>query len=152
MYMLLPCQNMITEWMLGVFLTLWYAVSLVFKRGRIYRKEVNINPRRSASSPSSLEGAKKNRKRRFGEAWILAAEIVVGLQCWGGASEQSGSPEAEGITRITVAESLPSSPLRLPHVHGRLLSAEWKKNQSIKNAWDGHAFRKILKTAFISIE
>lgn len=150
--LLLPCQNMITEWMLGVFLTLWYAVSLVFKRGRIYRKEVNINPRRSASSPSSLEGAKKNRKRRFGEAWILAAEIVVGLQCWGGASEQSGSPEAEGIPRITVAESLPSSPLRLPHVHGRLLSAEWKKNQSIKNAWDGHAFRKILKTAFISIE
>lgn len=150
--LLLPCQNMITEWMLGVFLTLWYAVSLVFKRGRIYRKEVNINPRRSASSPSSLEGAKKNRKRRFGEAWILAAEIVVGLQCWGGASEQSGSPKAEGIPRITVAESLPSSPLRLPHVHGRLLSAEWKKNQSIKNAWDGHAFRKILKTAFISIE
>lgn len=152
MYMLLPCQNMITEWMLGVFLTLWYAVSLVFKRGRIYRKEVNINPRRSASSPSSLEGAKKNRKRRFGEAWILAAEIVVGLQCWGGASEQSGSPEAEGIPRITVAESLPSSPLRLPHVHGRLLSAEWKKNQSIKNAWDGHAFRNISKTASISIE
>lgn len=144
--LLLPCQNMITEWMLGVFLTLWYAVSLVFKRGRIYRKEVNINPRRSASSPSSLEGAKKNRKRRFGEAWILAAEIVVGLQCWGGASEQSGSPEAEGIPRITVAESLPSSPLRLPHVHGRLLSAEERKiNQSKTLETDTHleTFQKL---------
>lgn len=64
--LLLPCQNMITEWMLGVFLTLWYAVSLVFKRGRIYRKEVNINPRRSASSRLLLKEPKKTEREDLG--------------------------------------------------------------------------------------